>query len=203
MTARTRSLPLVLAVLAAALSARAACQELPRLAIGQLVRVTAPAAGLGKQTGVLVALTADRLVMRPGERVAIGVPPFDTMGTRIPLAQVQRLEVRAGETSHPWRGALVGAVAGAAIGAVAGWSGGDDPPHDQLLCDIFLPCPPSRTAGEKAALGAAVGAAVGATVGRLVGSLIRTEAWVRVPIEKIQIAVVGKSGLALSASLAF
>jgi hypothetical protein len=197
--------PVVAALMTLAALGRASGQDLPRLVLGQRVRVTAPAAGLRKQTGVLLALTPDTLVVGAlGDQVVVGVAPFDTMGTKVPLAMVHVLEVSAGRAGHPWIGAAVGGVAGAAVGAIAGWAAGDDPPNDQLLCDLFLPCPPSRSAGEKAALGAAIGLGAGALLGRFVGQLLRTEAWAKVPLERIRLVVrPAPGGLAVAASLTF
>jgi len=171
----------------------AAAQGLPRLAAGQRVRVTAPEAGLKRQTGTLVALSPDTLVVAGmGSRVLIG----DTVGTKIPLRLVSVLELSAGRRKHPVVGGVIGVLAGGTAGVVAGLASGSD---RGAICNILFPC---LSAGAKAATLGLTWGFYGGVLGALIGELALGERWDRVPLDLIRTAVRplpgGRTGLGIS-----
>lgn len=124
----------------------------PRVAaVGATVRVMALPPD-GWREGRLVAHDGDRLVLRGVWRGSGSVPAVDT----IPLATVQRLEVRRGPNralralGFGVLGGLAGVAAGAAVGAQSTAPEGDDP-------------------GINAIAGGAVGGLVGLGLGALIG----------------------------------
>ncbi len=187
---------LTLALAAAAPMAGAQAQGPPRLAQGQRVRVTAPEAGLTRQTGILVALSPDTLVVAGlGARSLIG----DTAGTKIPLRMVSALELSAGRNKHPVVGGVIGALAGGTAGVIGGLTSGSD---RGLICNVLFPC---LSSGQKAAVMGLTWAFYGGVLGALIGELALGERWEKVPLDLVRTAVRplpgGRTGLGVSLPL--
>ena len=158
-----------------------------------------PSAGPVRYTGVLVAASADSLVveLRPSGSTRATV--------RVPRAAVAGLEVGrggAGRAVFPAAvlGAVVGWAAGAAVAAAVGFK--DDPP-----CGFFTIACARMTGATKRQLVTAAGLLLGGGVGLLIGTGIDTERWepVRPEQNTPRVGVVPLSGgrLGLGASLAF
>jgi hypothetical protein len=176
--------------------AGASAQGLPRLAPGQRVRVTAPEAGLKRQTGVLVALSPDTLTVTGlGSSVLVR----DTAGAKIPLRMVSVLELSAGTRKHPVVGGVIGALAGGAAGVIGGLASGSD---RGLACNFLFPC---LSSGAKAAAMGLQWGFYGGILGALIGEFALGEHWEKVPLDLVRTAVRplpgGRTGLGISLPL--
>lgn len=141
------------------------------VSVGRRVRITSgPAAP--PTVGTVTALESDTLVL--------SIAGLDAP-LRVPVADIQTVEVSAGRKSQHWRGALIGAAAGAIPGilmTVGDYSDdvhGDDP--------------------SPAAL-AAIGAAGGALVGAGIGWAIKSEKWQPAEVRKVSLTLVPLRGSA-------
>ena len=138
---------------------------------GSRVRVTDPFEGT--RAGTLVALTADTLEVRVAGR---------SESSRLPLAEVTRLEVSRGKQRHISR-AGKGLAIGVGVGAVAGFIAGEDDCRNEWLC---------ITRPQGAVLGGAFFGAVGGAIGLLTG-VIPSETWEKVPLEGRRVSLVAPS----------
>ena len=163
-----RYLGFVIAVLLIPVS-RLTAQDAPLLEPGVRVRVssTPRASRPDWIVGTVIAVTSDRLAIRPQQ----------DSGREIDIARttVTRLEVSRGQHSK-WLtglglGFLAGAGSGAAIGYAALHEGHDLAPRDAAL------------------IGAVPGAVVGALIGLAIGSGSKRERW-----QEIRVALGGRGG---------
>jgi hypothetical protein len=157
-----------------------ACSRNPaptKLAPGQLVRVTASAAGFDHDTAYVQSLQGGTLVVGRLRYVPHDpVPLLDTVRTALALRDVRVLEVRVRRSNTAFF-AMVGLVGG----VIAGKNLGKDPwDHD---CDLMCPL--------YGAIRIAAGASLGLTLGAFVGSKIPTNAWVEIPATGVAVGVFG------------
>jgi hypothetical protein len=164
-------------VAAAVLLGCAACYHSPtaKLAPGTLVRVTAPAAGLERDTMyVLSGDTGTLVVGLPRYVPDDPVPLLDTSRTALRLADVRALEVRVRTTNRS-----VGMFLGAVGGMLAGKNLGKDPWDNdcELLCPLF---------GLIRIFG---GGVVGMSVGAFVGAQFPRDDWYALPAGRVSVGV--------------
>ena len=155
-------------------------QDTLALTPGARVRISAPDL-LGPEAliGNVVALRGDTLVVHKADASGAGL--------RLPLAQVDRLEVSRGGRSRG-TGAAIGFLVGAAVGGIYGAAGHPGLAHT----DIPEEGETAIYAGVAGLIGAAIGAALGG------------ERWKHVPLShRISIAPHRPGGFAISARLAF
>lgn len=141
-------------------------QDIPPVAPGTRVRVTAPDLGADKLIGTVVPSPVDTLMVRPTDRMT---------AIAIPLASMTRLEVRYGQKAHLLLGAAIGFVAGATslgIGSAVVCSRED-----------------SDCSEHQTVTFTALGGLSGGAVGALLGSLIHTDRWNRVPLERFRVGL--------------
>ena len=146
-------------------------QDIPPIAPGTRVRITAPSAGADKLIGTVVPSPVDTLMVRPADRMT---------AVAIPLASVTRLEVRFGQKSHLLLGAAIGFVAGAAslgIGSAVDCNQAD-----------------SDCAKHQTVTLTALGGLSGGAVGALLGSFIHSDRWERVVLERMRVSLVPADG---------
>ena len=176
----------ILLGVALALPARLAGQ---RLVSGQLVRVNAPAAGINRERASLVAFANDTLVVDRQVYVADGaVPSLGLVRSRIPVTEVERLEVWRPGRHYMLEGTLLGLVGGAFAGSAIGRSSGDS------NCGAWFIFCIKVTAEDKATIYGVEGALVGMIVGAFVGSKLGGDHWGRVPLTGLRVSVVGQGG---------
>jgi hypothetical protein len=179
----------LLAALGVAFAAPGAVtQDLPPLAAGQRVRVTASAADMSRQTATLVALSAESLVVArwwPGPGGAAG--RGDSGAVRIALGAVRALDVSAGRRRHTVLGIVIGGLVGGTARAIYGFSQGDTSDVANFVCDHVFPCV-ARTAGQKALFWGLNGMFGGALVGGVVGTFVKTERWIAVPLQRVRVS---------------
>lgn len=139
--------------------AAAAQQAAAPLAAGTAIRVTAPPTLPQRTTGAFQEARTDTLWMQPGRSSVVAIP----------LASVERLQVRGGRARMKWAliGGGVGTLAGFVLGGMAG--GGED--------DIT---------GTGAAAGAVAGAAQGLVLGAIGGALLAPRRWVDYPVARLR-----------------
>jgi len=165
---------------------------------GQRVRVTAPSAGIINQTGTLVGMAGDSIVLRGlGVKRSDSATVPDSSRRAVPLGSVTRFEISRGTESNRKGAALVGALIGAVGGGVLGGSGG---------CDLEIGFRVQHF--SCAVLGAIGGAVVGGAAGAVVGGFLHSEHWEQVPLDQLQrvrvrIASPPRGRLGLGAFLAF
>jgi hypothetical protein len=136
-----------------------------------------------RRTATVVDTEADAIVvsLRGGREIV-----------RVPLADVQRLEVSAGRRTHASQGALLGTIAGGVLGGLAGASG----------CFQAEDC----DGGTFAAIGAVIGGTLSGLLGAGVGALCQTEKWERVDTRHVQLQLgpaSARGGLALGLKVSF
>jgi hypothetical protein len=159
----------------------AAQEQPPPLEPGARVRVTAPNLGVEKQQATFRALRGDTLVVTADSTVYC------------PLGHVERLDVYQGRTSHPWRGAAIGAAVGGTAGFITGVALGGG----CIDSNCF-------TGAQVGGILAVAGGVVGGLIGLGVGSAIKTDRWDEVPLDQFRVSFVPRpDGLALSMSVAF
>ena len=146
-------------------------QDIPPIAPGTRVRITAPSAGADRLIGTVVPSPIDTLMVRPAARMT---------AVAIPLASVTRLEVRFGQKSHLLLGAAIGFVAGAASLGIG----------SAVVCKRE----DSDCAKYQTVSLTALGGLSGGAVGALLGSFIRTDRWDRVPLERLSVGLVPLRG---------
>jgi hypothetical protein len=149
------------AILLAAAAAVPASQDQPNLTSGDTVRLRTADAGSRRLTAIVVEVQPDALLVRTAP---------DAPARRIPLADLQRLEVARGRHGHVLQGAAIGFLPGFIFGAYAG---------NALGCDDQGP----NCTDVGAALG--VGALLGgitAVAGGLVGLAVRSDRWQELPL---------------------
>jgi hypothetical protein len=123
---------------------------------GARVRATAPSLPQRQLQGILTRLDAD----------TIGVD-----ASPLPFATVTRLEVSAGQRTHPGTGLRIGFLVGAVIGAIIGSGAGSE--NGEV-------CTPTQCG----LAGAGILGLAGIPVGAMIGAMIHTERWQEVPPER-------------------
>lgn len=111
---------------------------------------------------------------------------------RVPLADVQHLEVSAGRRTYATEGGLLGAIPGAALGGVVGTA----------MCYDEEDCP----AATFAVMGAFVGGTLSGLVGAGVGALFQSEKWERVETPHVQLQLgpaSSRGGVAVGLKVSF
>jgi len=141
----------------------------PALQAGDAIRIVAPTLGIRQNSGILVDVRADTLVLHV--RGLIPAP-----GERFSLSVVERLDVSVGRTSYAGYGAVVGAVLGGLAGGLL-FKPECDGTQPGVTCGAF------PTSGV-------VGAGAGAVAGWLAGRLIRPHRWVAVSLTPYAVGVV-------------
>jgi hypothetical protein len=155
---RMKAVGLVLVLVG--LATVAAADESRSVGAGDKVRLTL---GERRFSAVVVEAEGDALVVRTGP---------DAAATRVPLADLTRLQRASGRRGHVKEGALIGFVPGFLFGA---WVGG------ALGCDDQGPgCSALPTA---LAVGGVTGGAT-AVAGALIGLAVRGDRWVDVPVAR-------------------
>ncbi len=157
---------------------------------GARVRITH--AGEKPRVAIVVAHTADTLLVR--------WPEFAN-DVALPLAEISRLDVSAGRHRSVVKGMVVGTAAAGAIGAAAGAISYQPCTSTEFLGCLFAP--DSRT--DSALLGGVVGGVLGFVAGSLAG-LVPREHWKRVTLADRRVAAAvmpGAHGADLSVSLRF
>ncbi len=168
-----------------------------RLISGQLVRVNAPAAGIERERASLVAFANDTLVVDRQAYLADGaVPALGLVRSRIPLTEVERLEVWRATRHYTLEGTLLGLVGGALAGSAIGRSSGDS------KCGAWFIFCIKVTAEDKETIYGVEGALVGAIIGAFVGSKVGGEHWDRVPLAGLRVSVGLRSGSRLGVGAA-
>ena len=206
---RVRLLTALQGLLVLACLAPLEAQQLPQLAPGQRVRVTAPASGLANEDATLVSATRDTIVIgRTQVRSENDSWWIDTVRTALPLRSVTSLEIFRGQGSSgglaTGLGAGVGGLAGVVVGVLLAQDVGGDDQCGGMGPRLF--CLSSR---DKKALTVALSGGVGLSIGFLIGHSIdatkEAEQWERVPLDRLRVALMslphGRVGL--GASLAF
>jgi hypothetical protein len=147
---------------------------------GQRLRLKVSSATPPRQTGTLVALTGDSVVIRTA---VTGQAGTDTVRLAFPLTAVTTVERSLGVHGN----ALQGAVYGGQIGLITvllGFAGGQWAPGDTQSNVVF------------------VGSMVG---GAAIGAAVRSEHWRRVPMSSLRVGVVplpaGRFGVGATFSL--
>jgi hypothetical protein len=157
-------------------------------AVGDRVRISAPALGDGPRLARIVASTSDTLVVRPA-----GAPDFTVT---VPRAEITRIEVPTGHRPRKARFALIGLAAGSAVGAVVGAASYSDPcAKESAICAGWF----YETRGGDALAGAVSGGLLGAVGGAVLGQLWQRETWTALPLTRtvrLQLVPRGR-GLAL------
>jgi hypothetical protein len=111
---------------------------------------------------------------------------------RVPLADVQRLEVSAGRRTYASEGALLGTITGGLLGGLAGASG----------CFQSEDC----DGGTYAVIGAVVVGTLSGLLGAGVGALCQTEKWERIDTPHVQLQLgpaSARGGVALGLRVSF
>jgi hypothetical protein len=141
--------------------------------VGSRVRITS-SAGNEPVTGVLLSIDVDALVLR---REGIDA------ASRIPVAEIVKLEVSSGRRSQMGRGAMIGAAVGVMPGLLLTFGDYSSDVHGD------------SHAGTVAVIGAAGGALVGAAI----GWALKTEDWVPSEVPRAAVAAVPvRRGVAVS-----
>jgi hypothetical protein len=187
------TLQAILAIAAAASGAARA--QSPN--VGELVRVTAPAAGLTNVAATLLAATRDSIVVARYQLRSDGESwRTDTTRIAVGLGAIRSLEVQRSR-SHVAEGALIGGAGMALMTFAMAKAMECNSGKWQVMC-----VEPGR-ATEAALQGGAVGLGLGA----LVGILWRSQEWQMVPVEPLRglaVAVAARRGrLGVGLSLAF
>ena len=170
-------------------------QEVPPVAPGDRVRVSAPSIYRGELVGTVSALRSDSLVLKGESPTGQPHALLDEDATlAIALSSITAMEVSR-QRSAMWAtagiGALLGAVAGAAIGAAVTE---EDCTGFGEICSKEL----------SAIAGAVPGALLGFGIGAAIGSGIRSQSWETVPLDRIRVSLTPRGGgLEVSAKFVF
>lgn len=155
------------------LSPAHAQQARPSL-VGERVRVTGD---FRTVAGRVVEIGRDSLV----------IAPSSTRLTAVALAQVERLELSAGERRNILKGAGIGALAG--LGTALALAG--------VVDQWGFTAPSESLDGSGYAIAGALGTGVGALVGLGIGAMVKSERWTEVPRERWSLSVGAGDGVVL------
>jgi hypothetical protein len=141
--------------------------------VGSRVRVTS-SAGNEPVTGTLLSVDVDALVLRHEANDA---------ASRIPIAEIVKLEVSGGRRSQAGRGAMIGAAVGVMPGLLLTFGDYSSDVHGD----------------SHAGTAAVIGAAGGALLGAALGWALKTEDWVPSQVPRAAVAAVPvRKGVAVS-----
>ncbi len=151
---------------------------------GARVRIMARSVSKHRLVGTAVTVSRDTIQFRAKKDAAL---------LAIPIASLERLDVRTGSKGNLANGALFGLVSGGAVGAIIGFAGGDDDESG-----LF-------TAQDKALILGGVLGGIGLVFGTAIGASMESDIWESVPLERIRVGVLPRQdgALALTASLRF
>lgn len=147
-------------------------RAMPEGAVGPGARVRITQAGEKPRIGVVVARSADTLVVRW---------PEHTNAVALPFTGISRLDVSTGRHRKVLKSAAIGTLSAGAVGAILG-------------AVTYRPCKPTElcllatTPSESAAFGGALFGALGLIVGTLVG-LPERDDWHQVSLDGSRVAV--------------
>jgi hypothetical protein len=141
--------------------------QLPPVAAGARVRLTAPGTGFKEHVTTVTDVRGDSIVF--------GAPHESRS---MALTDMTALDVSTGTRRHFWRGAGIGlglgAVTGVALGAAT---------YKKCVPQHFLDCLlEPESAGQAAAFGGFVLGGVGLVAGAVIGALNRTDRWTSVDL---------------------
>ena len=120
-------------------------------------------------------------------------------------ASITRLEWSKGSKAFGvGRGAIVGAVIGVPLGVVIGLATYEECVVQEVNF-IFTNCTFALRQEEAAVGGAILGGVRGALLGAILGGTIKTERWVRVPLDRLRVGIAPQrdGGFALGLSVTF
>jgi hypothetical protein len=148
---------------------------MPEGAVGPGARVRITQAGQKPRIAVVVARSADTLVVRwPEYRNAVALP----------FAEISRLDVSTGRHRKVLKGAAIGTLSAGAVGAILGAATYTPCESTELFGCLMAP----TSASESAAVGGVLGGALGLIVGTLVG-LPKRDDWRQVSLDASRVAV--------------
>ena len=148
---------------------------MPAGAVGPGARVRITQTGQKPRTAVVVARSADTLVVRW---------PENSNAVAVPFGQISRLDVSTGRHRKVLKGAAIGTVSAGTIGAILGAATYQPCESTELFGCLMA----SSSASESAVLGGVVGGALGLIVGSLVG-LPKRDDWHQVSLDASRVAV--------------
>lgn len=148
---------------------------MPEGAVGPGARVRITQAGQKPRIAVVVARSADTLVVRW---------PNYTNSVALPLAEISRLDLSTGRHRKILKGAAVGTLSAGAAGAIIGAIS-----YQPCETTEFLGCFMAPTSASESAV---VGGVLGGTLGLIVGTLIglpKRDDWHQVSLDASRVAV--------------
>ena len=148
---------------------------MPEGAVGPGARVRITQAGQKPRIAVVVARSADTLVVRW---------PEYTNPVALPFAEISRLDLSTGRHRKVLKGAAIGTLSAGAAGAILGAATYTPCESTEFLGCLMAP----TSASESAAIGGVLGGALGLIVGTLVG-LPKRDDWHRVSLDASRVAV--------------
>lgn len=143
----------------------------PAIESGTRVRVTAPFVLPDRIEGSMESATDDTLQVNTSAGLV-----------KVPVENLQKLEVSTGRRANVGRGAIYGTAIGGLTGLALGLIDGG---AECSSSDAF--CLYDYSAGQMAAMGLLTGAALGAAVGAIVGAIVKTEKWETVPVSALSL----------------
>ena len=171
----SRLLTALIAVLIAGPDVLAAQSAMPEGAVGPGARVRITQAGSKPRTAVVVARSADTLVVRW---------PENSNAVALPYAGISRLDVSTGRHRKVLKGAAIGTLSAGAVGAILGAATYQPCESTELFGCLMA----SSSASESAVIGGVLGGALGLVVGTLVG-LPKRDDWHQVSLDASRVAV--------------
>lgn len=145
-------------------------------AVGPGARVRITQSGSQPRIGVVVARSADTLVVRW---------PEYTNAVALPFAEISRLDLSTGRHRKVLKGAAIGTLSAGAVGAILGAVTYTPCESTEFLGCLLAP----TSASESAVIGGVLGGALGLIVGTLVG-LPKRDDWHQVSLEsRVAVAV--------------
>ena len=181
----------VLAALAT-IHSTARAQELDGVAVGDVIRITAPAAYSKRLEGTVLDIGRDSIRIR-------GIGQSQNLSWQVAIADVSAIRVSAGTRSVTGAGVVGGAlIAGGLTYLVLLHATPECAAPNPQTGQTF-----GCTAPSSSALPAAgVAVLVGGTVGYFVGKQIRIQRWKDVPLQSLQMGI-GLSHMGVSVTIAF
>ena len=149
---------------------------MPEGAVGPGARVRITQAGQKPRVAVVVARSADTLVVRW---------PEYTNAVALPFTEISRLDLSTGRHRKMLKGAAVGTLSAGAVGAILGAVSYTPCESTEFLGCLMAPA----SATESAVLGGVAGGVLGLIVGTLVG-LPKRDDWHQVSLDASRVAVV-------------
>jgi len=145
----------------------AAMAQISGLYTGDKVRIYAPDIYSETFRGTIYGINTAEIIL-----------DFEGVLHIFPLTSIERLDVSYGKKRRTGRGALIGLTSGAFLGTLISLT-----TYEECNSDEFMGCLFHFDKGESALLGAAAGGFIGLIAGTAIGSIIKTDVWVRLPLE--------------------